>query len=83
MKSQQEIREYKKLYYIHNRNKLCNYSNSYYHYKKCAGDLTEHEIDEKMKLFLKSYKNHTRKIHNDDIMNKIKIKRQNIVLNFN
>tara|TARA_R110000823_G_C15834003_1_gene490515 strand:+ start:132 stop:374 length:243 start_codon:yes stop_codon:yes gene_type:complete len=48
--------EYRKCYYIHNKDKLIEYSKNYYLFKKTKGDLDNVDITENMKIFLSKYK---------------------------
>ena len=52
-----EMKTYKQLYYLHNRDKLIEYSQQYYKYHKCNGNFDDEEdINDKMKIFLRYYK---------------------------
>jgi hypothetical protein len=56
-KSPLEMKTYKQLYYIYNRDKLIEYSQQYYKYNKSNRNFeNETDYDEKMKTFLKYYK---------------------------
>lgn len=61
MKSYEEVKQYKKLYYLNNKKKLCDYSTNYYKYKKCKGEFTNEQISEQLKLFIDKYKKHSTK----------------------
>lgn len=61
MKSIEDVKLYKRMYYLSNRKKLCEYSKNYYTYQKAKGDLSNEEISEQMKKFLKTYKKHSKK----------------------
>lgn len=77
MKSYDEIKQYKKLYYLNNKIKLCNYSTNYYKYKKCNGEFTNEQISEQLKHFLEKYKK-----HNKSKDEKITIRKDNILICF-
>jgi hypothetical protein len=79
MKSYDDIRHYKRMYYLANKDRLCNYSNNYYKYKKCNGEFSNEEIDSQLRLFIKKYKKHS-----EIRENKIQIrKNESIVVSFN
>ena len=78
MKSYEDIREYKRMYYLANRKKLCEYSNNYYKYKKCNGDFTDEQIDSQLKLFLTKYKKHS-----PSTKTVIQIKKLPVTISFN
>ena len=78
MKSYDDIRHYKRMYYLANKDRLCNYSSNYYKYKKCEGKFSNDEIDSQLKHFIKKYKKHT-----DIEENKIKIEKKDIKVSFN
>lgn len=85
-KSESEIKVYKRMYYLLNQKKLCEYSRNYYSYKKCQGDLQVEDINVQMKNFLKNYKkNNTNKniIKEDNkIINNVKIDKTNTIIKF-
>lgn len=78
MKSYQEVQQYKRNYYLLNKRKLCNYSKNYYLYSKCNRDMSNAEISESLKDFVKKYKSNYKKNENS----KINIKKQNIIISF-
>ncbi len=77
MRTYEEVKLYKKEYYRENRERLCIYSSNYYKYKKYENDLRNHEIDNELKQFIKKYKKHS-----DINDNKMKIKKQDIIISF-
>ena len=77
MKSYDDIKQYKRLYYLNNKKRLCDYSSNYYKYKKCAGDFTNEEIDVQLKEFINKYKKHS-----DIQKNKIKIEKDEYIISF-
>jgi hypothetical protein len=56
MKSYEQIQQYKRAYYLVNKRKLCEYSKNYYLYSKCYRDMTNEEISDSLKNFIKKYK---------------------------
>ena len=79
MKSYDDIRHYKRMYYLANKDRLCNYSTNYYKYKKCNGEFSNEEIDSQLRLFIKKYKKHS-----EIKDNRIQIrKNESIVVSFN
>jgi len=80
MKSENEMKLYKKMYYLNNKKKLCDYSKNYYTYKKCRGNLTNDQINENFNKFLKSYKKN--KTNSKNVNNKCSIKKENIIISF-
>ena len=79
MKSYQEIQMYKRAYYLVNKRKLCEYSKNYYLYSKCNRDMSNTEISESLKQFMKKYKSN----YNKNQGGKIEIKRKEINISFN
>ena len=78
MKSYEEIQSYKRKYYLLNKRKLCQYSKNYYLYSKCYRDMSNAEISESLREFIKKYKSNYKKNENG----KIKIKQQEIIISF-
>ena len=81
-KTGEEMRLYKKMYYLNNKSNLIDYSKSYYTYQKCNGNLTDEMIDTQMTKFLKKYKKHSRS-YKDFSTEKIKIAKKKIKISFN
>ena len=79
MKTYQEIQNYKRAYYLVNKRKLCQYSKNYYLYSKCYKDMTNVEVSESLKQFIKKYKSN----YNKNQGGKIEIKKQQINISFN
>lgn len=79
MKTYQEIQNYKRAYYLVNKRKLCQYSKNYYLYSKCNRDMSNTEISESLKQFIKKYKSN----YNKNQGGKIEIKKQQINISFN
>ena len=79
MKTYQEIQNYKRAYYLVNKRKLCTYSKNYYLYSKCYKDMTNVEVSESLKQFMKKYKSN----YNKNQGAKIEIKKQQINISFN
>tara|TARA_R100000951_G_scaffold8297_3_gene7547 strand:- start:6460 stop:6699 length:240 start_codon:yes stop_codon:yes gene_type:complete len=75
MKSYDDIRHYKRMYYLANKDRLCNYSTNYYKYKKCNGEFSNEEIDSQLRLFIKKYKKHS-----EIRENKIKIRKDEPII---
>jgi biotin-(acetyl-CoA carboxylase) ligase len=73
MENELDLKEYRRCYYLHNREKLVEYSKSYYKFKKGEYDVE----NENMKKFLSRYKK--QKIKSND---KVKIKKGDIILKF-
>ena len=82
MKNSEEMRLYKRMYYLNNKSNLIDYSKSYYTYQKCNGNLTNEMINEEMKKFLRKYKKHNSN-YKDCSSEKIKISKKNIKISFN
>ena len=76
MKLEMDFKNYKKCYYLFNRQKLIEYSKNYYIYKKCNGDLGDIEITENMKKFLEHYKK------KNNLEQTIKIKKVDTIMDF-
>jgi len=79
MKSYEEIQNYKKSYYLVHKKKLCQYSKNYYKYSKCCNDLTNDQISQSLKEFIKKYKSN----YNKNQGGKINIKQEEIKISFN
>ena len=79
MKSYDQIQAYKRAYYLVNKRKLCEYSKNYYLYSKCNRDMSNAEISDSLKQFMKKYKSNYKKNEGG----KIKIKQQEIKISFN
>ena len=79
MKSYEQLQMYKRNYYLLNKRKLCAYSKNYYLYSKCNRDMSNAEISESLKQFMKKYKSNYKKNEGG----KIKIKQQEIKISFN
>lgn len=77
MRSYDDIKHYKRMYYLANKDRLCNYSSNYYRYKKCEGKFSNDEIDSQLRTFISKYKKHT-----DIEENKIKIEKKEIKVSF-
>jgi len=77
MKSYDDIKHYKRMYYLANKDRLCKYSCNYYKYKKCEGKFSNDDIDGQLKKFINKYKKHT-----DIEENKIKIEKKEIKVSF-
>jgi hypothetical protein len=77
MRSYDDIKHYKRMYYLANKDRLCNYSSNYYRYKKCEGKFSNDEIDSQLRTFINKYKKHT-----DIEENKIKIEKKEIKVSF-
>ncbi len=77
MRSYDDIKHYKRMYYLANKDRLCNYSSNYYRYKKCEGKFSNDEIDSQLRTFINKYKKHT-----DIEENKIKIEIKEIKVSF-
>jgi hypothetical protein len=82
MKTAKELKEYKTMYYIYNRKKLIEYSQNYYKYRKCDGELTDGELTESMNRFLISYKGNNRQNENYIEIINIKINKEPIIIKF-
>lgn len=77
MKSYEDIKHYKKMYYLANKQRLCTYSNNYYKYKKCEGEFSNNEIDKQLRAFIDKYKKHC-----DDKERKLEIIKKPIIISF-
>ena len=79
MKTYQELQSYKRSYYLVHKKKLCQYSKNYYLYSKCNRDMSNTEISESLKQFMKKYKSN----YNKNQGGKINIKQEEIKISFN
>tara|TARA_R100000935_G_scaffold54686_1_gene83824 strand:- start:504 stop:758 length:255 start_codon:yes stop_codon:yes gene_type:complete len=80
-KTPEQIKLYKKLYYLHNKQKLCEYSKNYYTYQKCKGDIDNDQINVQMKEFLRNYKKNNNNKNKSNIIN-VKIEKEFTTLKF-